>query len=266
LAGNQELSIDAACEQFQSAERILLLTGAGVSVASGLPVYRGAQGSVYDDPDQLRDAMASSLFKDPERYWLRHAQRRQACSAVEPNEAHHALVKLEALVGERGGQLLLASQNIDNLHRRAGQRELVELHGNVFYLRCMDFDCPFTARDETDPQLAPSLKAPVCSLCGAFMRPDLVLFGEGDDSRWEPIRSFVKAGVDLIVLIGASGVVTVPAILLQAAQQAGQRPYVMEINPNPSQPQELADKVSGHLQMKAEEALPAIINSIIELL
>jgi NAD-dependent deacetylase len=260
----QELSVDSASTYLQKTKRCLVLTGAGISVASGLPVYRGMQGSLYDNPDQLREAMASTLHKDPAGYWRRHAQRRAACASVKPNPGHRALVELERGIRNRDGecQFLLATQNIDNLHRRAGQREVVELHGNVFKLRCIDFRCSYKERDEIDPDLVANAALPLCKICGQGMRPDLVLFGEGDDSRWQRLRDFVKLGLDLLIFIGSSGTVTVPESLIQMVTELGHAPYIMDINPGPVENSAFIELIHGRLTLKSELALPALIDRL----
>lgn len=253
------LTLEAAAKPLLTAKRCLVLTGAGLSVASGLPVYRGQENSLYDNPDQLRDSMASTLHKDPETYWQRHAVRRQGMGQVKPNAAHHALVQLEVLLQSMGRDFLLATQNVDNLHRRAGQRALHELHGNCFYLRCIDYQCTRRERDETDPEFVPNLKAPRCEDCGSVLRPDLILFGEADERRWEGLNKFIEAGVDLVLLIGTSGVVSVPEKLLQSISSTNQSPYILEINPQPTDDQGWGKAISGQLVMKAEEALPKML-------
>ncbi|MDF1662058.1 MAG: hypothetical protein P1V97_09820 [Planctomycetota bacterium] len=254
------LTPEAAVQPLLTAKRCLVLTGAGLSVASGLPVYRGQEHSLYDDPDQLRDAMASTLHKDPEAYWQRHAVRRHAMGQVKPNAAHHALVQLEVLLRSLERDFLLATQNVDNLHRRAGQRAVHELHGNCFWLRCLDYQCLGRERDETDPEFVSNLKAPRCDTCGGILRPDMILFGEADERRWEALNSFITVGVDLVLLIGSSGVVSVPEKLLQFIASTNQSPYVLEINPKPTEDEPWGKSISGHLVMNAEEALPKLLD------
>lgn len=254
------LTLEAAVQPLLTAKRCFVLTGAGLSVASGLPVYRGQENSLYDDPDQLRDAMASTLHKDPETYWQRHAIRRHAMGQVKPNAAHHALVQLEVLLQSLGRDFLLATQNVDNLHRRAGQRNIHELHGNCFWLRCIDYQCSGRERDETDPEFVSKLKAPRCDTCGSVLRPDIILFGEADERRWDGLNKFIQDGVDLVLLIGTSGVVSVPEKLLRSIFSANQSPYVLEINPKPTQEEAWGKDINGHLVMKAEEALPKLLD------
>lgn len=238
-----------------SARSILVLTGAGISKASGLPVYRGEAGSLYDDPGQLRDAMGGSLREDPAAYWRLHAERRARFAEAAPNEAHRALARLEHCAP----RFLLATQNIDNLHRRAGSRRIVELHGNVHRARCSDDACPAPSlREETDPAEAARLPVPACARCQAPLRPDIVLFGEADQRRWEPLEAFIREGLDLLLLVGTSGVVPVPSIILDLIAAAGGAPPVIAINPAPASAA-LEARITIALRLGAVEALEALV-------
>ncbi|MCW8138325.1 MAG: NAD-dependent protein deacylase [Planctomycetota bacterium] len=231
------------------ARRVVVLTGAGVSVASGLPVYRGAAGSLYDDPAHLRDSFGSTLRRDPAGFWGRFVTRRALLRAASPNPGHSALAALERRVPD----LLLATQNVDDLHRRAGSQRLVELHGNALVERCLDDACGAAPwRSESDDAGA---GPPRCPRCGGVARPDVVFFGEGADERWDPVRAFVAAGpVDLVLLVGTSGVVESPAQRLDLARPA----WTCEVNPGPAAP-DLAARLDARVALPAEEALPALV-------
>ncbi|MGE3852581.1 MAG: NAD-dependent deacetylase [Planctomycetota bacterium] len=252
-----DISIEAARERIRQARRIIVLTGAGISVASGLPVYRGETGSRYDEPDALRHAMAGTLREDPAAYWRRFGMRRAEFLACTPNAAHRMLAQFIGSAGERQQQVLLTTTNIDNLHRRAGSHDVIEMHGNAFYLRCLDDDCDSPAvRDETDPDASTTAEIPRCRRCGNLMRPDVVLFGEGAPAKWQPVRDFAAAGgVDVAVLIGLSGVVTVDASLLACIVEHGPRPWVLDVNPRPRLEGRVIDAV---VRAAAEEAVPAL--------
>lgn len=234
--------------------RVLALTGAGVSVASGLPTYRGAEDSLYQDPERLRDWFASTLRRDPAGFWARFVERRAELRRAAPNAGHVALAALERAAG---GDLLLATQNVDDLHRRAGSERVVELHGNALLERCLDETCGAPVwRSESD---ALAGAAPACPRCAGPARPDIVLFGEGADARWEPLRAFVEgAPVDVVLLVGTAGVVEVPTQAVELARSRG-APYVVELNPRPSDAPGLTGLVDAHLIARAEEALPALV-------
>lgn len=234
--------------------RVVAVTGAGVSVASGLPTYRGAEDSLYQDPERLRDCFASTLRRDPARFWARFIERRALLRRAAPNAGHLALAALERAAG---GALLLATQNVDDLHRRAGSGGVVELHGNALLERCLDEACGAPAwRSESDDLAGAT---PACGRCGGPARPDVVLFGEGADARWEPLRAFVAGGpVDVVLLVGTAGVVEVPTQVVELARAHG-APFVVELNPRPSDASGLAGVIDAHLVARAEEALPALV-------
>ncbi len=236
------------------ARRALVLTGAGVSVASGLPTYRGAEDSVYADPARLRDAFGSTLRRDPAAFWARFAPRRAALRAARPNAAHEALAALE-----RGpAELLLATQNIDALHERAGSQRVVELHGNAAREACLAGCGAAPWASSADEDAAAAASPPRCPGCGGVARPDVVLFGEGGDERWAPVRAFVTAGaVDVVLLVGTAGVVEVPGQLVALARETS-RPWVVEVNPRPSEA--LDALVDARVVAPAEVALPLMVS------
>ena len=153
-----------------------------------------------------------------------------------PNPAHEALARLEAVIP----RFMVATQNIDDLHRRASTRQLCELHGNAFRERCLDFDCEEPAW--SSPVVDTSDELPHCRRCGSVARPDVVLFGEGADQRWAPVRDFVAGGVEVVLLVGTSGVVEVPTELTTLARSRG-AVWIVEINPRPTNEGELAARI-----------------------
>lgn len=246
-------AVEVLAEHVRAAQRVLVLTGAGVSVASGLPTYRGDEQSRYADKRALQDAFGSTIRKDPAGFWDRFRQRRAELQAASPNAAHHALSELARC----SPSFCLATQNVDGLHGRAGSVGVVELHGNAFRERCLDDAC------STDPWPAADLTAglPHCPTCGGVARPDLVLFGEGDDARWTPLRSFVAEGVDVLLLVGTSGVVSVPTQLCQLVREAGPA-WIAEINPRPTDQDELRSLLDDQFAFPAEVLLPALVGAL----
>ncbi len=165
--------------------RLVVLTGAGVSAESGLATFRGA-GGLWEG-SRIEDVATPEAFAaDPERVWRFYAERRAGASAARPNAAHLALADAETRMGER---FLLATQNVDGLHPRAGNRRVVELHGSLWRSRCSACDAPPVEDHSTD--IAPPL--PACAVCGALMRPDIVWFGEMLDPAHEwAVRRFLE--------------------------------------------------------------------------
>jgi len=225
-------------------------------VASGIPVYRGEDKSRYDDPDALRYAFASTLHKDPGGFWTRFRGWRAELRRARPNAGHVALATLE----QRAQRFLLATQNVDDLHYRAGSVRIVKLHGDAFALRCRDASCRLaTFRWSSDPDDDTSAEVPVCPLCETIARPDVVLFGEGGFDRWEPVRKFVAEGVEIVLLVGTSGVVEVPTQLIQLARAKGPV-WVATVNPRPPEG-ELASLVDAQVLGRSEEILPRLVES-----
>ena len=199
------------------AERVAVLTGAGVSAASGLTTFRGAGGlwKTYRATDL---ATPEAYARDPETVWEWYFWRFQQAAAALSNPAHTLLAGLEA----RTTDFTLVTQNVDGLHRRAGSHNLVELHGDLTQARCERCGRlePLTLETTTPPQ---------CPACGSRMRPNVVWFGETLPERalHTAAEAFSKAEVALIV--GTSSVVEPAASLAGLALSAGAA--VVEINP-----------------------------------
>jgi NAD-dependent deacetylase len=235
----------AARDLIESARDIVVLTGAGISAESGVPTFRG-EGGLWKEhrPEEL--ATPQAFARNPELVWEWYDWRRQKISTARPNAAHRALADLESAKPS----FLLVTQNVDGLHDLAGSREIVELHGNIWRLRCTK--CGESRVDRTSP--LPELP-PHCN-CGAMLRPDVVWFGE--PLPHEALRvSMERAAVtDLVLVIGTSAVVYPAAGVAQVALQSD-RP-VIEINPDET---ELSSHVTLSLRGKAGEILPELIKS-----
>lgn len=212
------------------AERVAVLTGAGISAESGIPTFRGA-GGLWEGfrPEEL--ATPTAYARDPERVWRWYALRYAQVMEAEPNPAHLKLAELERSIGEG---FLLATQNVDGLHLRAGSRRVVELHGSLARARCER-----CGHRQPLPPPAEFTPPPACDRCGGRMRPDVVWFGEMLDAgllaRAE--RAFATAEVALV--IGTSAVVEPAAGLGRMAKASGA--YLIEVNPQPTPLTPLAD-------------------------
>ncbi|HKC12716.1 MAG TPA: Sir2 family NAD-dependent protein deacetylase, partial [Vicinamibacteria bacterium] len=148
---------------------LLVLTGAGVSAESGIPTFRAA-GGLWESHPVEQVASPEGFAADPALVWRFYSERRRKARACEPNPGHRALVAMEERLGNR---FLLATQNVDGLHGRAGSRRMVELHGNLFLSRCAACDrAPFPDEGAHD-------SLPRCEVCGTgLLRPHIVWFGE----------------------------------------------------------------------------------------
>src|SRR5512132_3070247 len=156
--------MDAAASALRDARFVAVLTGAGVSAESGVPTFRDAQTGLWAKYDPRELATPEAFARNPKLVWEWYAQRRAMVSKAVPNAAHTALADLE----QRVSGFLLATQNVDGLHRRAGSRKLVELHGNILRVRCSS--CGVHAKEWG------SGSPPRCDLCDAYLRPDVVWF------------------------------------------------------------------------------------------
>ncbi|MGD8719246.1 MAG: NAD-dependent deacylase [Candidatus Zixiibacteriota bacterium] len=204
----------------RNAGAIVVLTGAGVSAESGVPTFRGEDG-LWRNYRAEELATPGAFARDPLLVWEWYQWRRELIGACAPNAAHDFIARLER---EHPGDFLLATQNVDGLHRLAGSRKLVEVHGNIWDVRCTS--CGQGREDRTVP--FPKLPPP-CPDCGGTLRPGVVWFGEALPE--EAIgRAFAAAeSCDLMLVVGTSAVVYPVAYLPELARRAGA--YVVEVNP-----------------------------------
>lgn len=226
---------------------IVVLTGAGVSAASGLPTYRGV-GGLWAQTDVASHATAAAIAADPGRVWSFFAGLRRDLARAAPNPAHLALAQAErALRSDQS--LTLITQNVDGLHGVAGSRRVVELHGTLRRSRCTV--CDF-ARDEALATV--DSDCPACPSCGAPMRSDVVLFDEELPVRAEWEAKMALRACDLFLAIGTSGSVSPASNFVRSAEYMGAR--TIYVNLEPMDPPNPAFK-EVHLG-RAEELLPAL--------
>lgn len=228
---------------------ITVLTGAGVSAECGIPTFRGAGGlwRTYRAEDL---ATPAAFSRDPRLVWEWYDYRRGICAGKQPNPAHNAITRLDGNLSN----FLLMTQNVDDLHGRAGTGRLVELHGNLFRARCLECG----AVDRNLP--VPLLEIPPRCGCGGMLRPDVVWFGEALPEEAIRLASEASRDCDLMVVAGTSAVVQPAASMPLLARQAGA--HVIEVNPDPTP---LTPFVDLHLEGKAGEVMPGLVESILEL-
>ncbi|MDM7915786.1 MAG: NAD-dependent deacylase [Candidatus Eisenbacteria bacterium] len=220
------------------------MTGAGISAESGVPTFRGS-GGFWEGRRAEDIASPAGFLRDPEMVWRWYRSRRAHLATVEPNAGHHALVRLERGV-ER---FCLATQNVDRLHRRAGSRNVLEIHGDILASRCFR-NCG--AEPVEDPRAA----VPRCS-CGEMLRPAVVWFGE-----MLPVDLLEKAmaaaiSSDVCLVVGTSGLVYPAAGFSAMARQAGA--FVIDVNPEDTPHSAKAD-IS--LRGTAATVLPLLLEEI----
>lgn len=229
------------------AERVAVLTGAGISQESGLRTFRDTQAGLWAQyrPEDL--ASPEAFARDPKLVWDWYAWRREAVKGVRPNPGHYALVEMEKKIPE----FTLITQNVDGLHRFAGSRNLLELHGNIQRVRCAE--CGTYAEtwgDDTE-------SVPTCTDCGGLLRPDVVWFGEPLPRAELEAAVHAARSCQVFFSIGTSGVVQPAASLAHAARNNGA--VVVEIN---AEPTPLTPKVDFALHGKSGVILPQLVKTV----
>lgn len=238
-------------EALGSVRAIGAITGAGISVESGIPSYRG-KGGIYDDPVEghrtVEALSGPTLQSDPQRTWEVMATLGRQSLAAEPNLGHRALAEMEARVD----RFTLLTQNVDGLHRRAGSKNLIEIHGGLENLYCMH--CARTA-EPIDLHLLQGV--PRCD-CGGVIRPDVVLFGEmlSAEKLQRLNEAFYEQTPDLVIIIGTSAMFPYIVEPVLFAQRHGK--LTIEINPQPA----LARGVGYVLTGSASAYLPLILDAL----
>lgn len=226
-------------------DRVFVLTGAGVSAESGLATFRGA-GGLWEGHRVEEVASPHAWARDPELVWRFYGFRRQAAAAAEPNPAHLALAALEHTLGKR---FFLCTQNVDNLHERAGSCNLVHMHGELFRSRCDRCSLPAFI----DARLYPTRAEHKFCDCGGRIRPDIVWFGEVPFHMEKIFVELQRCTVMLVV--GTSGVVQPAASFVQWAQQRRDAVQVRTYYVGPELPAN-DESFTQVFQGKAGELLP----------
>ena len=229
-------------ERFRAAEKVVVLTGAGISAESGIPTFRG-DGGLWRNfrPEEL--ATVEALHRNPDIVWDWYLSRRAHIRTASPNPGHLALADWET----RFGSFTLVTQNVDGLHRKAGSRNVLELHGNIMQSRCDDCFAPLG-------EIAPGTDGviPRCS-CGGMARPNVVLFGELLPPDVLQKAEEAAIGADLFFSIGTSSVVYPAADIPRIAARHGA--FTVEINPTRT---ELSDIFDETLRGASGQILPEL--------
>ncbi|HYN06571.1 MAG TPA: NAD-dependent deacylase [Vicinamibacterales bacterium] len=207
--------------EIRGARRVTALTGAGVSAASGIPTFRGADG-LWKKVRAETLATPEAFENDPKLVWEWYDWRRQSVAGAQPNPAHDVLAKWTR---ERPGFTLI-TQNVDGLHEKAGAERLVRLHGSIWHVRCYQ-RCDAGQRDWRDDTTPLPTLPPRCPHCGGIVRPGVVWFGEGLDPD-DVARATEASECDLFLTIGTSAVVYPAAGLVHQAKRRGA--FTVEIN------------------------------------
>ncbi|MHB0971109.1 MAG: SIR2 family NAD-dependent protein deacylase [Thermoanaerobaculia bacterium] len=226
---------------------IAILTGAGISAESGIPTFRGP-GGLWENYRAEDLATPEAFSRDPKLVWRWYEWRRGIVRDAQPNEAHRALARLASGLSSAGGRATLITQNVDGLHARAGSRDVLELHGNIFRARC--------PRGHTAEYPDAFAELPPSCSCGAMLRPDIVWFGEALPADVLAHASTAVMNCDLLLIIGTSGLVY-PAAGLASLLRHGR---AVEINPAASAIASSCDFVIG---ATAVTATPPVVDAIL---
>lgn len=243
---------DTFLDRLADAEHVAVLTGAGVSAESGIPTFRDEDG-LWEQFDPQELANVEAFLDNPElvQGWYRH--RRQLVEEAEPNAGHRALADLEAHVPE----VSVITQNVDDLHNRAGSSTVIELHGNITNNYCMDCERPAEAEtvDAAIQEGAPAR----CRDCDGLIRPDVVWFGERLPPNAVEQADAATDRADVFLSVGTSAVVYPAARFPVAARERGA--YVAEVNPDPTG---VTEEVDESVQGPAGTVLPALVDAVAE--
>jgi len=220
---------------FEKAKHVVVLTGAGVSAESGVPTFRGAGG--FWRQYQAQDLASPNAFKaDPSLVWEFYHYRREVMGTKEPNPAHLAIAECEARLEKENRRLVVITQNIDELHKRAGSKNILELHGSLFRVRCTKCDNETENKDSPicealrgkgapDPDIKADRIAienlPKCTICSGLLRPAVVWFGEQLDH--EVLRQTYEEleKCDLCLVVGTSSIVYPAAMFAPEVARRG---------------------------------------------
>lgn len=239
----------------RAARHVVVFTGAGVSAESGIPTFRDALTGLWARLDAADLATPEAFRRHPDLVWGWYEWRRMKALLAQPNPAHWAIARMQHHVP----LITLVTQNVDDLHERAGSKAVLHLHGSLHAPRCIDchtrWICPPGIARE--PEGGRRLKPPACSLCGGTIRPGVVWFGESlPEDALE--AAFEAAGAcDVLLAVGTSGVVHPAALLPGIATQAGAA--VAQVNPAPTP---LDGSCRWNLKGAAGAMLPALVDTV----
>jgi NAD-dependent deacetylase len=212
----------------RSSERAVVLTGAGISVPSGIPDFRSPGTGLWENVDPMEVAHIDAWRRDPDSFWSFYGQRFASLTDKVPNEAHYAIAEFERRGLVRG----VITQNIDRLHRLAGSERLIEMHGSIEWSICMECRGKLPI-DRVIELLAENGGAPECPACGVPLKPDVVLFGELLPERALAEAQALAMDADLMLCVGSSLEVYPVAGLPAMTHGAGGRLVLVTQGPTP---------------------------------
>lgn len=245
MSGQADQVAWAMCQ----AQNVVVMTGAGISVSSGIPAFRDRMRALWSEFDPMEVASLLGYEANPEKVWSWHRKMRDIIATAKPNPSHQAIADLAALLPNCASTVI--TQNIDGLHSAAGSHPVIELHGNISRLRCHG-QCGYgTTWDETTDSLR------ICPSCRSPVRPDVVWFEENlCKTAVDHARQAAEA-CDVFIVAGTSGLVQPAASLPILAREGGA--LLVEINPEETPITPSADIV---LRGTGEEVLPDLLERV----
>jgi NAD-dependent deacetylase len=226
-AGTVSRGAGRVAELLRGSQRAVVLTGAGVSVPSGIPDFRTPGKGLWEKVNPMEVAHIDAFRRDPDRFWSFYSQRFAGLVEKRPNPAHEAIAELE----RRGLVRAVITQNIDRLHRLAGSEHVVEVHGSID--ACVCPECGGRVALEQVLELIASSPTPECSACVAVLKPDVVLFGELLPETAMAEAHALAQEADLMVCVGSSLEVFPVATLPGVTLEAGGRLAIVTQGPTP---------------------------------
>ncbi len=246
---DSDTAIEHAARLLCDARSVVVSTGAGISKESGIPTFRDAPNALWANYDPETLASPDGFRRDPPLVWRWYEERRRMISEAQPNPGHLAIASLERHFDD----FTVITQNIDDLHRKAGTRNMVEVHGNIFRYKC--FDSGHEIEELPDDDHVP----PRCH-CGSLIRPAVVWFGEmlPEEAVDRALRAIERC--DVMLVVGTSGIVYPVAGFPEMARRSGA--HVVEVNP-----EETPISLQAHVFVKgtAGKTLPALIRKFLEM-
>jgi NAD-dependent deacetylase len=245
-------SAERLAELLRSAERAVVLTGAGISVPSGIPDFRTPGKGLWEKVNPMEVAHIDVFRREPDRFWHFYGDRFASLRHVQPNRAHEVVAELERRGKVRG----VVTQNIDRLHRQAGSENVIEVHGSIEWCVCPECGGK-VGIDQVMDLIGDAEGAPECGACIAPLKPNVVLFGEmlPEHAMFEAHR--LAAEADLMIAIGSSLEVYPVASLPQVAKEAGAALALVTQGPTPYD-RDAEVKLTGDVVEELEAVLAAL--------
>ncbi len=230
-------------QRLAEARAVTVLTGAGISADSGVPTFRGADG-LWKNFRAEDLATPEAFARDPRLVWEWYNWRRELIATKRPNAGHSALTALET----RFDRFLLITQNVDGLHRDAGSAKLLEIHGNIWKVRCTQ------CRRVSDNRDVPIAILPTCGACGGLLRPHIVWFGEALDEASLDQSMGAAASCQVMLIVGTSGLVNPAASFAGIAKAAGAFLAELNLDDTPN-----SGSMDLAIRGRAADLLPALL-------